>query len=89
MARRRLLAAPVVVLLAAGCSSSRDDARDGFRRQLRDEGGLTTAQADCVASLFFSSRSDDELLAFFERPDLTAAEREEFARLGERCADAS
>ena len=81
-----------MLLLAAtlvGCSSPRDGARDDFERQLRDEGGLTAAQAECVVSLFFSSRSDSDLKEFFERPDLTSAERAEFARLGERCADAS
>ena len=85
--RRALVVCAVAVL--AGCGSARNDARDDFVQQLRDEGGLTAAQAECVVSLFFSSRSDEELKAFFERPALTDAERDEFARLGERCADAS
>lgn len=34
---------------------------------------------------FFAERTDDELKAFIARPELTDAERAEFARLGESC----
>lgn len=88
---------PVVVAVATGLvlsfatsacgeSRSRQRARSDLVEQLV-EGGLEPQVAECVVEGFFDARNDDELRAFFEREDLTADERDEFARLGEACTD--
>jgi hypothetical protein len=86
----------LVVLLAlllpvlGGCrKSSRPDARAAFVEQLQQEGGLTPDVAECIVDAFFAERTDQELKEFFERKELTAAERDEFARLGRECVPAS
>lgn len=82
-----LMAMLPVVMLASACgeSSSRARARAQLVDQLVD-GGLERPVADCVVEGFFDVRNDDELRAFFDREELTDAEREEFAELGEACA---
>lgn len=75
-----VLVAPVL----AGCGGTRDRARGDLVDQLV-EGGLEDELAECVVEAFFDARTDDELKAFFDREDLTAAERDEFARLGAAC----
>ena len=76
---------PVVAVVLVACASARDTARDGLVDQLVDEGGLSRSVAECVVDGFFEDRTTDELRQFFERAELTAAERDEFARLGEQC----
>lgn len=85
-------AAAVVVLslsvAATGCGGSarvRLEARDDLVDQLVD-GGLEREVAECAVDGFFSPRSNAELEAFFDRPALTADERDEFARLGMECS---
>lgn len=72
--------------LVAGCASPRENAHDQFVDQLVDDGGLDRKVAECVVDRFFDGKSNDELKAFFERKELTTAERAEFARLGQECA---
>ncbi len=79
--------ASVLVPLASGCrdSGSRARARADLVRQLV-EGGLEREVADCVVDGFFDVRNDGELREFFARDELTGAERDEFAVLGEACS---
>ena len=87
----RTLVVPLVGLaLLAGCShSSRSTALAQFTRQLESKGGVTHEQASCLATKFFAGRTDQELAAFFARPDLTEPEQAEFARLGNECLRAN
>lgn len=89
---KRINAALLVVALAttgslAGCGnrSRRDGAVRALTEQLVD-GGLERSVAECVVERFFADRSLDEVDAFFDRPELTEGERDEFARLGNECA---
>ncbi len=85
----RLLTALIISLgltTLVGCGSVRDRAHDDLVDQLVNDGGLSRPIADCVVDRFFEVRTTDELKKFFEREGLTAAERAEFARLGDECA---
>lgn len=87
---RHFLSAVAVTLVLVACShSSRGPALEAFIAQLQQEGGLPLEAAACVAERFFDERTDEELKAFFERTELTAAERDEFARLGRECVPAT
>jgi hypothetical protein len=80
-------AAIALVLLSTtlvACGGARDRSRGDLIDQLV-EGGLENELAECVVDAFFDARDDDELRAFFGRDDLTADERDEFARLGALC----
>jgi hypothetical protein len=84
--RRAIVALLCVGVLIAGCGRGFD--RDGSRDQLVADlvdGGLDPDVADCVVERFFAERTDDELRAFFERDELTEAERTEFVQLGVAC----
>lgn len=87
--RRALIAALVVAVAAVpSAACAKGVARERARQELVDqlvEGGLDRTIADCVVEGFFAERTDAELKAFIARPDLTEAERAEFARLGESC----
>jgi len=85
---RRIVSIVVVAVAAVGCASARDTARDGLVNQLVDDGGLSRSVAECVVDGFFEERTTDELREFFDRDELTQAETEEFARLGQQCAGA-
>ena len=81
-----LLCGLATLTLVAGCRpSSRERARAEFIEQLTTEGGVPADLAECVADGFLGSRSTEEMQAFFERPELTAEEADEFARLAEEC----
>lgn len=89
---RRVTATATVALLLvsssalSGCRrSSRPAARTAFIAQLQQEGGLTFEVAQCIVDRFFAERSDQELKEFFDRTELSSAERDEFARLGQLC----
>jgi hypothetical protein len=82
--RHRVAVGAAVVFALVACGGSRDRARGDLVDQLV-EGGLPDEIAECVVEAFFDARDDDELREFFARDDLTDAEREEFARLGEAC----
>lgn len=84
-----LLLGAMPVTLTACRKSSRPAARTAFIAQLQQEGGLTIDVAQCIVDRFFAERSDEELKAFFDRAELTAAERDEFARLGQLCVPSS
>ena len=72
--------------LVGGCRpSAREKARAEFIEQLTTEGGVPAELAECVADGFLGSRTTEEMKAFFERPELTAAEAAEFARIAEGC----
>jgi hypothetical protein len=87
---RTLLVAVVGLVGVTGCShSSRGTALGQFTRQLESKGGVTHEQAQCIAEKFFSTRTDQELAAFFARPELTEPEQAEFARLGIECVRAN
>jgi hypothetical protein len=87
---RSVLALVVGLLLVAACShSSRGNALVQFTRQLESKGGVTHEQAQCIATKFFAGRTDQELAAFFARPELTEPEQAEFARLGTECLRAN
>jgi hypothetical protein len=87
---RRVLVPLVGLLLVTGCArSSRGTALGQFTRQLESKGGVTHEQAQCIAEKFFSTRTDQELAAFFARPELTEPEQAEFARLGSECLRAN
>jgi uncharacterized lipoprotein YajG len=87
---RSVLVPLVGLLLLAGCShSSRGTALAQFTRQLESKGGVTHEQASCIATKFFASRTDQDLAAFFARPELTEPEQVEFARLGNECLRAN
>lgn len=81
-----VLALGLTAASLAGCAkgAARERARQDLIDQLVD-GGLDRTLADCVVEGFFAERTDDELQAFIARPELTGAERAEFARLGESC----
>lgn len=83
---RRCSAALVVIGSLVGCGGgwARSQANDDFVDQLVD-GGLDRTIAECVVDRFFEGRSDDELESFFDRPEVTEAENEEFAELGQAC----
>jgi hypothetical protein len=91
---KRLVAIVLVVALAttpafAGCNRNRrDDAVRSLTEQLVD-GGLERDIAECVVERFFAERSNDEIDAFFDRPELTEGEQAEFARLGAECTTAN
>lgn len=69
-----------------GCRpSARETARAEFIEQLTTEGGVPAELAECVADGFLDTRTTEEMKAFFERPELTSAEADEFARLAEDC----
>lgn len=81
-----VLALGLTMASLGGCTKGA--ARERARQDLIDqlvEGGLDRTIADCVVEGFFAERTDDELKAFIARPELTDAERAEFARLGESC----
>lgn len=80
-----LLSLAVVV---AACGSVRDRAHDDLVDQLVSDGGLPRSVAGCVVDRFFEVRTTEELKSFFDREDLTVAERAEFIRLGEECTPA-
>ena len=86
-AMRRLLSILAVVCagVLVACGSARDEARDGLVNQLVNDGGLSRSVAECVVDGFFEDRTTDELREFFERDELTEAERAEFVRLGQAC----
>ncbi|MCU1358920.1 MAG: hypothetical protein JWN99_209 [Ilumatobacteraceae bacterium] len=85
---RRLRAVIAVAALwamtACGGGLSRAEARSDLVDQLVS-GGIDRTVAECVVEQFFDARSDDELKAFFDREELTDAERAEFARLTKGC----
>jgi hypothetical protein len=82
---RRLTAAAVVAIAASGCGDqARDDARQSLVKQLEDR-GLDEPTAECVVDAFFKGKSDQELKGFFDRPQLTPEEADEFAALGDQC----
>ena len=54
-------------------------------KQLED-GGLDRVVAECVVAAFFEDKTNEELKAFFDRPQLTPEEAAEFASLGQRCS---
>ena len=82
---RWLTAATVVAIAGSGCGDqARDDARDSLVKQLEDR-GLDQPTAECVVDAFFKGKSDQELKGFFDRPQLTPEEAEEFAVLGDQC----
>lgn len=88
MKRALALATAAVLVLTPLTGCAKGVARERARRDLVDqlvEGGLDRTIADCVVEGFFRERTDDELKAFIARPELTDAERAEFARLGESC----
>jgi predicted transcriptional regulator len=76
----------LVTLALTGCTDARKDARGKFVEQLQAEGGLPQEMAECVVDRFFEDRTTQELREFFERKDLTEAERAEFQQLGDECA---
>jgi hypothetical protein len=86
---RRLLAVAVAVVTVSVVSAcgggGRGEARDELVDQLV-EGGLERPVAECVVGQFFDNHTDAELKAFFDRDELTDAERAEFASLGRGCA---
>lgn len=85
-----LLVVLALVPLAGGCRrSSRPEARSAFITQLQAEGGLSRDVAECIVDRFFAGRTDQELKDFFERPELSPAESEEFGRWAQECAPAT
>jgi hypothetical protein len=84
---RRIVPALAAGAVLIGCATSyRDRAIREFRDQLVAEGGLPRSVADCVVDTFFDGMDTAAVKDFFEVPELTDAESQQFAEIGEACA---